>query len=182
MKKIKNYVKLFSLLLFLALASWGYYVAFAGNFATVEKGELYRSAQLDGEDIRYYVKKYGIKSILNLRGSDTDKWYQEEVQTSKEIGVVHYDLTLSAYHEPKKEDMDTLVNILKTAPKPLLIHCYGGADRTGLAVSLYEFIVKKESASKAKENFSILHGHLPYFSNETIAMDKAFNDFVITHP
>ncbi len=182
MQKIKK-VFLFSLsLFFLLLAGWGYYVVLGGNFATVEKGVLYRSAQPDKEDIEHYSKQYAIRSILNLRGNDTNEWYKEEIQTSKALGIVHYDLTLSAYRQPTTKDIDTLVNILKTAPKPLLIHCYGGADRTGLAVSLYEYIINKESASQAKENLSAFHGHLPFFNSNTLAMDKAFDTFVSTHP
>jgi undecaprenyl-diphosphatase len=181
MQRIKK-VFLFSLLsLVLLLAGWGYYVVISGNFATVEKGVLYRSAQPDKEDIERYAKLYTIHSILNLRGEDTDEWYKEEIQTSKALGIAHYDLSLSAYREPSEEDINTLINILKTAPKPLLIHCYGGADRTGLAVALYEYAIKKEMASQAKKNLSAFHGHLPFFNSNTLAMDKAFDRFVSAH-
>lgn len=181
MQKIKK-VFLFSLLLLvLILAGWGYYVVLSGNFATVEKGVLYRSAQPDKEDIERYTKQYAIRSILNLRGKDTDEWYKEEIQTSKALGIAHYDLTLSAYRQPTTEDINTLINILKTAPKPLLIHCYGGADRTGLAVALYEYAINKEIDSQAKKNLSAFHGHLPFFNSNTLAMDKAFDAFVASH-
>ena len=39
------------------------------NFHEVIPNELYRSAQLDAEDIKHHVEKKAIRSILNLRGA-----------------------------------------------------------------------------------------------------------------
>jgi protein tyrosine/serine phosphatase len=39
-----------------------------GNVHVVEPGELYRSAQLNGASLDGVLKRYGIKTVINLRG------------------------------------------------------------------------------------------------------------------
>lgn len=178
---IKNLRFIFKLLLFpliAVLVLWGGYLLSERNFATVEEGVLYRSAQVDEDEIEEYIHKYGVKSILNLRGVSTADWYSDEVQLSKQLGITHYDLNLSAFDQPNINQMLEMVHILKTAPKPLLVHCWGGADRTGLASALYEYAIQGKTADEAKKNLSILHGHFPYLGSKTDAMDKAFDQFV----
>ncbi|RLB21151.1 MAG: hypothetical protein DRG76_09645 [Deltaproteobacteria bacterium] len=64
------------------------YMEELGNFHAVEEGILYRSAQLDKDELVKYIDKYQIKSILNLRGKkQASKWYKEEAQVAKQKGV-----------------------------------------------------------------------------------------------
>ena len=183
MNKTKKILAALAVLGLIIGISWGYYVLFAGNFGTVQKGVLYRSAQPDADDIEKYAQKYGIKSILNLQGkSDNDDWYKEEISASKKFNLNHYDVAISALHEPSKEQMLQIIQILKEAPKPILVHCLGGADRTGLVTSIYEYAIAGQPAKEAQQNLSVFHGHLPYFGNKTIAMDRAFDAFVASHP
>ncbi|VAY88302.1 hypothetical protein MNB_ARC-1_1190 [hydrothermal vent metagenome] len=70
------------------------------------------------------------------------------------------------------------MGILRSAKKPLLIHCLGGADRTSLVAALYQYGIANKSVNVAKKEFSIWYGHIPYFREEVIAMDKSFNNYV----
>src|SRR5438067_1051286 len=48
------------------------------NFHTVEKKKLYRSAQLSPKVLKNYIKTYGIKTVINLRGVDHKAaWWQQ---------------------------------------------------------------------------------------------------------
>ena len=50
------------------------------NFHEVIPGEMYRSAQLSDGELTMYVKKYNIKSVINLRGENPTKdWYNNEL-------------------------------------------------------------------------------------------------------
>jgi hypothetical protein len=74
-----------TVLVLLLLSSTGYflYMYEQGNFYPITYGEAYRSAQLDRDEFEYYIKKYNIKSIVNLRGRHLDApWYNEEIKRS----------------------------------------------------------------------------------------------------
>ena len=71
-----------------------------GNFHEITAGEAYRSAQLNPEQLKHYLMKYRIKSVLNLRGSEPHvQWYDDEIKVSAAYHVAHYDIALSAFPE-----------------------------------------------------------------------------------
>ena len=162
-------------LVFLLLSAGSYfiYIEAQGNFYPITDDEAYRSAQLDRDEFEYYIKEYDIKSIVNLLGKHpNESWYQEEMEVSADHNVRHYDLSLPATREPTEEDAQELVEIYKTAPRPVLVHCKAGADRSGLAAAMWKVIVDKEPKSEAAKELSILYGHIPI--GKTIAMDHFF--------
>jgi protein tyrosine/serine phosphatase len=173
-RRLRISIIVLAAVLFLTPASYfGLYMQVQGNFHPITAGEAYRSAKLDRGKLEYYVKKYNIKSIVNLLGEDQHKsWYREEIQVSAEHDVKHYDISLSATHEPTEEDARKLVEIFKNAPRPVLIHCKGGSDRSGLAAAMWKVIVDKEPKSEAQKQLSILYGHFPI--GKTSAMDRFF--------
>ena len=152
------------------------FVTGQGNFHQITKGEAYRSAQMDRGKLTYCLRNYHIRSILNLRGKDShENWYIDELKTSGESNVIHYDVSLSAYAEPTKQETQILMSIFKAAPRPILIHCQAGADRTGLVAAMWKVIVDKESKVEASKQLSILYGHLPL--GPASAMDQFFNNW-----
>jgi undecaprenyl-diphosphatase len=162
--------------LILTLLFTGGYVAYTveeGNFHSITPGEAYRSAQLDKDELEYYIKKNNIKSILNLRGQNLNTaWYTEETKVSRDHNVAHYDISLSAFREPSEEDVKKLIAIFKSAPRPILIHCEGGADRSGLVAAMWKVVVDKEPKSDAEKQLSVLYGHIPIGGK--YAMDRFF--------
>lgn len=164
------------ILLLLSSASYFLYMEEQGNFHPITDGEAYRSAQLDGDELAYYIKKYNIKSIVNLRGENPEApWYKEERKVSAEHNVKHYDISLSSSREPTEEDVRNLIEIFKNAPRPVLIHCQAGADRSGLAAAMWKVIVDKEPKSEAEKQLSIFFGHFPI--GKTSAMDRFFQNW-----
>ncbi len=141
---------------------------FARNFGVVEPGQVYRSAQPDGE-LGAWIEVRGIKSILNLRGgAPTDRFYREELRTANEHGVLFYDIPLSATRRPCRRELLAVAEVLEKAPYPLLIHCKQGADRTGLATSMYYMLRRNEGPVEAERGFSLEHAHLPMFGPERL--------------
>jgi hypothetical protein len=69
-----------------------------------------------------------------------------------------------------------LADALRDAPKPLLIHCRAGSDRTGLACALY---VASHGGSyrDAQDQLSLFYGHFPYFGSRSVAMDLTLERF-----
>lgn len=139
------------------------YMEEQGNFHTITAGEAYRSAQMDQDELEYYIHKYAIRSIINLRGKRTgEPWYTEEVTVSKKDGVRHYDIRLSASKAPTPREVRELLHLFQVAPRPVLIHCKAGADRSGLAAALWKMVVDGAPKSVAQEQLSILYGHMPF--------------------
>lgn len=140
---------------------------FSGNFHAVIAGELYRSAQVNGAQLSNYTQKVGLKSVLNLRGASPDAgWYKDEMSESARLGLVHADFALSASREVTLEEATQLIALMRTLPKPLLIHCKHGSDRTGLLSALYLAAIKGEDAETAENQLSLYFGHfaVPYLS------------------
>ncbi len=149
------------------------------NFRVVVPGKVYRSGQMDAADLALYIKTYGIKSIVNLRGKNPGQaWYQNEIATADKYKVVHYDWGFGSGTELSVKRMRALVALLRKAPKPVLIHCAGGADRSGLASALYCFAIEDQKPVRADQELSLRNGHVPLIRSKVIAMDDSFWRYV----
>jgi protein tyrosine/serine phosphatase len=162
-----------------ALLAYTGYTIYNANFHTIVVGQAYRSSQMNAEQLTRVVQKYGIKSILNLRGENTTSdWHQTEIATSAKLNVTHYDRSLGSGTPLTLEQMDDLVTLLQQAPKPILIHCLGGADRSGLVSALYRFAIEGQKPDAADKELSIWYGHVPLIRPKVTAMDDSFWRYV----
>ena len=157
------------------------YLAFlhlSGNFHEVSKGQVYRAAQMDGQALARWKREYGIASVLNLRGENTGAdWYETELALTDHLDIQHIDFRMSASKELDKAQVMALIDIMKAAPKPMLIHCLGGADRTGLASALYVAGIEKGGEEAAEWQLSLAYGHIgiPWVS-QAWAMDTTWEE------
>jgi protein tyrosine/serine phosphatase len=153
------------------------YLHAAGNFHVVLSGELYRSAQPTTAQLEAYIRQHGIRTVINLRGPSGRDWYADEVRTARMLGAEHVDFRMSASQILTPERADALMAIMEAAPKPILLHCQGGADRTGLASALYSYRIAQRGESFAESQLSFYYGHLglPYIS-AAWAMDVSWEN------
>lgn len=162
----------FGLSLLTALGLYGASACLHANFHTVVPGEVYRSGQMNASQLAGVIEEYGIRSVVNLRGSNAAEWYRDETNVTGRLGVRHVDFRLSARREATDEQIGRLLAILRNAPKPVLIHCKAGADRTGLVSALYCLAIEEQSAAEAVRQLALWYGHVPLL--QTIAMDRCF--------
>lgn len=154
-------------------------VYWTNNFHVVQDKVVYRSAQPNARELTRYVQQYGIKSVINLRGGVRGQaWYDEEHDAASTAGVTVFDFPLSARRGLTPGETQQLVAIMQLAPKPLLIHCKHGADRSGLAAALFLRAVMNADADTAARQLSFMYGHLPYLGNATVAMDDTYWRYV----
>src|SRR5215471_4878021 len=107
-----------------ALAAWLGGLQLTGNIHEVEPGALYRSAQLGRAALSDVIQDYHIRAVINLRGINPEApWYSGELAVSRSLGVVHYDFPMSANEMVEPAMMARLEALLRSAPKPVLIHC-----------------------------------------------------------
>ena len=164
----------------LVLTAGAIYLHFdqTGNFRTVSPGQVYRSGQLTEKQLTEYTREYGIRSVLNLRGkNEQSDWWKEEIAAAGQLGLKHYDVELSSRREPAENEVQELVTILQEAPKPLLIHCAGGADRSGLVSAIYLYRFEGYPYEKARKQLSVIYGHSTLLYPDKKAMGRAFADF-----
>ena len=160
----------------LGLGGYLGFLQLSGNFHTVIAGELYRSAQPTTSQLERYARDYGIRTIVNLRGASRNAtWYSDEISTARRLGIKHIDFSMAASKGLTAAQADQLVALLKDAPKPILIHCQAGADRTGLVSVIYSQRIAGIPTEKAERQLSLYFGHvgLPHVSN-TYAMDRTW--------
>ncbi|EEW24208.1 dual specificity protein phosphatase family protein [Rhodobacter ferrooxidans] len=179
MKQVVRFgLRLFGLLMLGVLALIAYLLVLYSynNFHTVIEGELYRSAQVTPEQIAQYQADHGIASILNLRGAAPGKpWYDAEMAASEKLGITHVDFRMSARKALTADQAKALIALMRDMPKPILIHCLQGADRTGLASALYLASIAGRSEDEAAGQISIRYGHfsVPKLS-EAYPMDETW--------
>lgn len=107
--------------------------------------ELYRSAQPEREGFTA-LQNLGIRSVLNLRE------YHKDTRKAR-----HTQLHLMAYPvaagEVTAADVENCLALIANAPKPVLVHCWHGSDRTGIVVAAYRIVFQNWSVAEAEKEF-----------------------------
>jgi len=142
------------------------------NFHPVVQGEFYRSAQMSHSDLTKYIEQYHIQTVINLRGDSEKSWYRDEVLAAQKAGVVYRTVKLSAVSLPSRRILSSIIDYLRQGPYPVLVHCHGGADRSGLVSALFLMAIKNRPLKEAREQLSIRYGHIP--GGQAHAMEDFF--------
>lgn len=114
------------------------------NFHFVSPG-IWRSAQPDEESLAR-MKKHGLKTVINLRRDDNNHLWEKELVAR--LGMQYYYFPMDADREQDPKKIDEVLAVMANAEKrPVLLHCAGGKDRTGLAVMAYKIANTDEQFS-----------------------------------
>lgn len=132
------------------------------NFHAVQTGAFYRSAQLSAKTLDSYIKKYKIKTVINLRGEHPESsWWVGEKEVTQKNGVEFFNIDLNASKLTGKNKIRKILKIFGTAPHPMLVHCKAGRDRAGEVSALWALDQQHQSNKKALEQLFIKYGHNP---------------------
>jgi hypothetical protein len=143
----KKAVRITILILIAAGASVGIweggfkYQVFPKKFATVVEGKIYRSGNIADHLLAGVLRKYKIKTIINLAGPGK---YEEE--TARRLGVKILYFPLSGSGIGDVNNYVQAVAVMNSAcmeNRPVLVHCDAGAQRTGGVVAVYRLLVEK---------------------------------------
>lgn|GEM_PF-1603916 len=129
------------------------------NFHRVDEG-IYRSAQLTPWRLRKIVKKYGIKTIINLRARE-NYLYRVEEEICFQLGVHYQIFSIASRTLPKGDEVERLSHLLQTLPKPILIHCKAGADRTGFVSALWHTLKGRPGIEAVQRELKMYYGYFP---------------------
>jgi len=129
------------------------------NFGTVIPGRLYRCNHPTPGRIRRLTRRYGLTTIVNLRGATGSGSYHLSRDQAQKLGVAYHDLSLESRGAPHRDRILRLLDIWRSAPGPMLVHCKSGADRAGLAAGLC-LLFEGRSAAEALRQLSWRYGHI----------------------
>jgi len=149
------------------------------NLHAVEAGLVYRSGQLSPARLASLVRDAGIRSVINLRGEQVGvEWYNQELSITQALGVTLINYPISARSVLSGEQLQKLSALIRDAEKPVLIHCSGGADRTGLACAVYCFDAG-QPRNRTREQLSAYFGHFPHLLwQDAAAMDISLERYL----
>ena len=116
------------------------------NFETITEGKVYKSGVIPPDELESYVKKYHIKSIIDLRFPGTTdlknnpeipaELTAEQDAVAKIKGVNYFNN--GSDQVPKQENLDLFFKIMDNKENyPVLIHCYHGIGRAEMYAALY---------------------------------------------
>lgn len=145
------------------------------NFRAIAPGRAYRSGQLSPERLESYVRRHGIRTVVNLRGCCVAAdWYRAQADATARLDVAQEDLSFSATRMPSTTSVRQLVEVLDRSERPLLIHCQQGADRTGLA-SVVVLLLDGVPLDVALRQLGPASGHVPL--GRTVHVDRFFDQY-----
>jgi len=108
------------------------------NFHWVVPGEAARAMQAWAGGAGPFLKRRGIRAIINLRGRNQDlSWWQKETASASRAGIAHFDAMLDSRKLPTQPMLQCLIEAFDAAPRPFLLKCSGGQDRASFAAALY---------------------------------------------
>jgi hypothetical protein len=136
-------------------------LALFGNVHTVVPDRVYRGATLAPETLEALVKRHNIQTIVNLRGCcHPNAWYVDQVRTVQKLQIAQEDVSFSAGRLPAVTEIRRLIEVLDHARYPVYLHCFRGADRTGLAAAMVFLLHEPSSLAEARWQLSLRYGHL----------------------
>jgi protein tyrosine/serine phosphatase len=166
---MKKQLKNIGILLFvLALLFGGKYVYDMNinhNFETITEGKVYKSGVIPPDELESYVKKYKIKSIVDLRfpgtGDDVNnpenaaELEAEKIAIAKINGVNYFND--GSDQVPTNDNLNLFYKIMDNpANYPVLIHCYHGVGRAELYSAVYRIEYENWDKDKARTSTRIL--------------------------
>ncbi|CAK0746264.1 conserved hypothetical protein [Gammaproteobacteria bacterium] len=134
------------------------------NFHRISE-EAFRSSQPTMWQLRRVVKKYGIKTILNLKGTNTNSAYLafEREQCAK-LGIRLVDIDIYSRSMLDAARIRHATEIFGSVEYPIWMHCKAGADRTGIYATLYQHFRKNIPIDQTNQLKLWPFGHNKYSS------------------
>ncbi|HKJ88496.1 MAG TPA: protein tyrosine phosphatase [Gammaproteobacteria bacterium] len=103
----------------------------------------FRSGQPLPPDLEKYVNRYGIRTVVCLRGTKGSRPYIHLMERMcDELGVTFHNFKISSRRPPLPSRIHAAKELLEEIEYPALFHCKSDADRAGLFSTLYLHLVE----------------------------------------
>ena len=143
----KTLLILLGVIVLAGVGKYVYDVNIDHNFEPVVEGKVYRSGTIPPEDLPGYIKKYNIKSVVDLRRPGTDDQVNNPEQDADLVaekaavesvpGTNYFDV--GSEQIPDQAVLDKYFAVMDNPDNyPVLVHCYHGEGRAPLFGAIYK--------------------------------------------
>lgn len=131
------------------------------NFCVVTPGVLWRSEAPTRSDAQWLVE-HGVGTVVSLQLDVRHSFESAHLDPGLVRAVSYYRLKdFSAIqvltHRHLDQHVALVLAIIKEAPKPVLVSCRAGVDRTGIITAAYRILVESRSPSQAIAEMNRFH-------------------------
>jgi protein tyrosine phosphatase (PTP) superfamily phosphohydrolase (DUF442 family) len=93
------------------------------------------------------LKKLGVTTIVDLRGNSGP--VAKERAQAQSLGLHFIDIPMSGWRTPANSQVAKFLELFRDSTQKVFVHCYYGADRTGVMVAAYRIADQNWTADQA---------------------------------
>lgn len=168
----------------LGVGKYVYDVNIDHNFEPISEGKVYKSGTIPPDQLPEYIKKYKIKSVVDLRKPGTNDLVNnpevnpelaaEKKAVESVAGAQYFDV--GSEQIPDQATLDKFYAVMDNPDNyPVLVHCYHGEGRAPLFGAIYKMEYEKVPNEKAREDARWFVGLSPF------AESKPKGQFVLNY-
>ncbi|MFA9461546.1 tyrosine-protein phosphatase [Thiohalorhabdus methylotrophus] len=121
----------------------------------------FRSGQPLPPDLKKYVSRHGIRTVVCLRGTKGSRPYIDLVERMcGDLGVTFRNFKMSSHKPPPRWRIHAAKELLEEIEYPALFHCKSGADRAGLFSTLYLHLMEGVPMDRTRQLRFWPYGHI----------------------
>lgn len=128
------------------------------NASPVLPGRLYRCNHPTPGRLTAMVRRWGIRTVVNLRGTTGNGSDALSRERARLLGLAFVDVPMSSGRSPPRDRLLALIAALQGMREPGLVHCKSGADRAGFAAAVF-LLLQGATVAQAKRQLSLRWGH-----------------------
>lgn len=170
---VKNIFKVLGLAFVVLAANYIWHSVLNYGFATIQPGEVYKSAAMPPDKIDGYLQKYHIKTVIDLRrpgehhhaGNTTAGDIRAEaIAVAKVPGARH--ISIPSHQVPTAKTLKKFFAVMDNKQSyPVLIHCHDGMGRAVIYSAIYRIEYQHWSDAAARNKTRPILKFLWYHSS-----------------
>ncbi len=124
---------------------------------------LYRSGQPTPQGFAN-LWKLGVRTVFNMRE------YHKDTRKARHTPLQLLQYPIAA-GDVEAKDVEASLRMILSAPKPVLVHCWHGSDRTGIVVAAWRILFEGWSVEEAEAEFrDAPYGHHDFWYGNLVRL------------
>ncbi|WP_455962209.1 fused DSP-PTPase phosphatase/NAD kinase-like protein [Methylorubrum aminovorans] len=131
------------------------------NRHRIGTGLVWRSAQPTPHQLAWF-KRQGVRTIVSLRGGREHGSWPLQREACERQGLTLVEFVLRSREAPSRETLLAARDFFAGLEYPAVMHCKSGADRAGLAATLFLILHEGRPVREALRQLSPRYGHFRF--------------------